>query len=276
VSVMRLILATIVLGLAGCASMAGGGPERGYGLAGGGFGPPQGGGGSGGLSNPLTEDLDADGLALLNVDHITAPTGGSCVLSNDDETNYVATSDSGVTIGVGDNQIVNVTAAGLSLASGKTITGGFSAFRIRKTADQTFTSTGETVTWDTEDLDEAGLINLAGANTKILTAAAACEVDGIIRVRWAADADTQPRWLILKRFNSSDVAQERWDSNMFHGDATQVTNQIMPFKMRLAAGDYLTLQGFNPGGTVDMDDATGTLANGNNAAYCHGTIRLTN
>lgn len=151
------------------------------------------------------------------------------------------------------------------------------SFRIRKTADQTFTTTGETATWDTEDLDEAGWIDLAGANTKVLTAAAACEVDIVFRVRWIAD-DDPILWLICKRFNSSDVQQERWDANLYHGEATQATYQVFPVKLRMAAGDYVTLQGFVPGladGSCAWDDISGTLANGGGAAYAHGTIRLT-
>lgn len=76
----RLALIAASLLLAGCASMAPGGPEPGYGYAAGGRYPgPQGGGGgsSGGVSNPLEYDLEADGNDLLNVGDITLPNSGT-------------------------------------------------------------------------------------------------------------------------------------------------------------------------------------------------------
>jgi hypothetical protein len=44
--------------------------------------------------------------------------------------------------------------------------------------------------------------------------------------------------------------------------------------MRGSAGDYLTFQGFTSG-TIDLDDVSGTLANGLNAATFRGYFRAT-
>lgn len=142
--------------------------------------------------------------------------------------------------------------------------------RIRKTADQTFTNTGETVTWDTEDEDEPAGIDLAGANTKVFTAPGAGLLDITFSARWAADADAE-RWLIAKRFNSSNTQVERMDNNIYRTDsAAQAQYQVFRCVFKMDDGDYVTLQGFVPGGTIDFDDVAGTLANGGNAAYARG------
>lgn len=160
----------------------------------------------------------------------------------------------------------------ISSTGDSTVSGKPQFFRIRKTSDQTFTSSGETVTWDAEDVDEPGGVNLVASNTKIFTAPVDGILDLTLYVRWASDAETADRWLIVKRFNSSDAQQERVDNNCFRDDgATQAQYQDVQVKFEMSAGDYVTLQGFFPGTSNDFDDVgPGTLANGGNAAYARG------
>ncbi len=150
----------------------------------------------------------------------------------------------------------NPTAGSSSSSSG--VTPKF--LRLRKTADQTFTGAAEKCTWDVEDVDEANGCNLASSNTKIFTAPTAGILELTFRVRWTALTTSGDfRWMIFKRFNSSDVVQERWDMNRaWRDDIGQASNQCEPVQIKMAAGDYVELQGFN--GTID--DVGGTLSTG--------------
>lgn len=130
--IRQLRAAVLLATLAGLATFAHAGP---------GYPPPQGGGG-GGVSNPLTEDLDADGNDLLNVATVSGESGtpmaitgpanahlaikpgasGSVGLQNADGATYVSPGDGGVYTYVGESLIHTTDANGLSLASGKVIT----------------------------------------------------------------------------------------------------------------------------------------------------------
>ena len=59
------------------------------------FGPPQGsGGGGGGVSNPLTADLDAGGYSLTEVDTVVGATGGNLTLQGQGSGKVVVSGDS--------------------------------------------------------------------------------------------------------------------------------------------------------------------------------------
>jgi hypothetical protein len=174
-----------------------------------------------------------------------------------------------------DGNAVNQTNLGsLALASGKTIgVSGYYGltgyFNLSKNADQSFTSSGETVTWTTETTDQPGGVDVAGANTRIFTAPAAGMA--LVRIKVRAAVDSDPFDAIVKRFNVSSVEQTApgdRDDEWRLSDATNALTVSTVVLRHMEAGDFLTLQIFTTG-TIDLDDGG---SNTTRAAVAVGTF----
>lgn len=148
-------------------------------------GPPQGSGGGGassGVSNPMTEDLDAGGNRITGVGRFTANNGDGEIDLGASALNLYGVDS--VSLGVGGSEKIGVTAstvtvdADVSLASGKAITNALYVVKVRRAAAQTMTDGGNTdISWDTEQLDTGGVSTVgAGASTTVLTTGASGEV----------------------------------------------------------------------------------------------------
>jgi hypothetical protein len=274
----RALLLVLVLGLAGCASWAPGGPERGYGYAAGAsnFGPPQGGGGGGGLSNPLTEDLDADGHDLIGLAGLTAKAatdltilgsgdieitrpGGDAYLylgvdnaqlSGDDRVD-ISAPDIYLGSSASETTTVNgplVAEQGISIASGKGITNALHVVKVRRVANQALTTATLTdISWDTEDVDTGGYSAVGGgANVKAFTASEDMTVTITTQVNFTVDG-TGIRRFFLTRYNSSDVGQDgtQWGQDASTASAGGYNlNHVgtVTFTFVMGAGDYIKVR----------------------------------
>ena len=148
--------------------------------------------------------------------------------------------------------------------------GGY--FVVYKSADQTFSSSGEAVTWSGEDADQPGGVDTATYNTRVFTAPVAGTVTVEFKWRFAADADhtvAQPAQVIVRRYNSSDVEQtgrgDRQDHQIF-GRGGNITLGMHTLVFHMSAGDYL-IAGIAVTNNVDLDDGGSAAAT---AAICKG------
>ncbi len=159
--------------------------------------------------------------------------------------------------GADGNGVSQTNLGSLALASGKAITNALHVVRLRRTTNQSIDdATNEAISWDTEDADTAGLCDLGGAPTKIMTATAAGWWHVDVHALIASSGAGNSRFLRIRRYSSADSLLQSID---VRGDphASLAREMASSTMLVVASGDYLTAEIYqDTGGGLNVAAAT--------------------